>query len=261
MNIKSLKFQIFRCIVVSGLFFSTHTTLKAQQDISFNYETWWGVMTSAQVAPQWSVWNDAHFVDQLFFIYRTGLTYHNKKDNIVGTAGYGWLRLTAPFSEGSLVRTEHRPWGQVIFRVPSTKKVSTSFRFRYDARFIRNVAQSDFLPGYSFNHRWRFNNALRYNWGNLISPNTRFTNSFLNEALFTTGPGSNGFRHEHRTHFLAGLAKGNINYSIGYVIRYINLSPEIARINHGMVFWVTINFNLMKGKLPTIKEFPGDHVD
>jgi hypothetical protein len=247
----------FLCVLI----FSNPIAVSAQQEFEYNYETWWGVMTSAQISNQWAVWNDVHFVNELFFIYRTGMTYHNKADNIVTTAGYGWLKLGAPFSNGSLVRTEHRPWMQTIFRIPSTKKISTSFRFRYDARFIRNLEPDELGEGYSFNHRWRFNNALRYSWGNIISPNTRFTTSFLNEFLFTTGPGPNGFRHEHRTHFLGQLNKGNFHYSLGYVVRYINISPERARINHGLVFWLTINLNLMKGPLPTFQEFPSDHVD
>ncbi len=67
--------------------------------------------------------------------------------------------------------------------------------------------------------------------------------------------------HEQRTHLLGQLNKGNFTYSLGYVVRYINISPEIARINHGLVFWLTINLNLMKDRLPTFIEFPSDHVD
>jgi hypothetical protein len=233
----------------------------AQKEISYNYETWWGVMTSAQVSKHWAVWNDVHFVDQLFFIYRTGITYHSKSDNLVTTVGYGFLKLTAPFSEGSLVRPEHRPWMQSVYRVPSTKKISTSFRFRYDARFIRNLEPEQLGEDYSFNSRWRFNNALRYNWGNLISPNTRFSTAFLNESLFTSGPGPNGFPFEHRTHLLGQLNKGNFTYSIGYILRYIDVNPTTARINHGMVFWLSINLNFRKEKLPTFNEYPSDHMD
>lgn len=232
----------------------------AQQNISVNEEVWWGVMTSAQVSNRFSIWNDAHFVNELFIIYRTGLTYHPKVDNFVTTVGYGFLKLTTPNSVGSLIRPEHRPWMQSTYRVPSAKKLSTSFRFRYDARFIQNLEAGNLDDGFSFNHRWRFNNALRYSWGDLISKNTRFTTTLLNEALFTSGPGSNGFRHEHRTHFLGQLGKGNFVYSLGYVIRYINLNPTTARINHGPVVWITVNLNFMKEKLPTFTEFPSDHV-
>jgi hypothetical protein len=79
-----IKILIFCFVFHSGV---------AQQQFSFNDEVWWGVMTSVRVAEKWSVWNDAHFVDETFFIYRTGMTYHNKRDNIVTTAGLSWLVL------------------------------------------------------------------------------------------------------------------------------------------------------------------------
>lgn len=243
------------------IFLSNSIRPSAQQQIEYNYETWWGVMTSVRVSEKWSVWNDAHFVDETFFIYRTGMTYHNKSDLIVTTAGYSWLRLTTPLSEGRLIRTEHRPWMQTIFRIPSTKKLSTSFRFRYDARFIQNLESGQLAEGFSFNHRWRFNNALRYTWGNVISPKTVLSTSLLNEALFRTGPGPNGVRHEHRTHLIGGLSKGPITYSVGYIVRYINISPERARLNHGMVFWLTINLNAMKKKNTEFVELPEDHMN
>lgn len=243
------------------IFLSNSIKPNAQQQFQYNYETWWGIMSSVRVSEKWSVWNDAHFVDETFFIYRTGMTYHNKRDNIVTTAGYSWLRLTTPLSEGKLIRTEHRPWMQTIFRVPSSKKLSTSFRFRYDARFVQNLESGELSEGFAFNHRWRFNNALRYNWGIVLSPKTVLSTSLLNEALFTTGPGSNGVRHEHRTHLIMGLSKGPITYSVGYLVRYINISPERARLNHGMVFWLTINLNAIKKKPTEFVEFPENQMD
>jgi hypothetical protein len=254
-NIKKVIF-LFMYFVLS-----TFSIVSAQQEFQYNYETWWGVMSSVRVSQRWSVWNDAHFVDETFFIYRTGMTFHNKRDNIVTTAGYSWLKLTTPLSEGKLIRTEHRPWMQTIFRIPSSKKLSTGFRFRYDARFIQNLESGQLAEGFSFNHRWRFNNALRYNWGNVISENTILATSLLNEALFRTGPGPNGVRHEHRTHLIMGLNKGPLTYSIGYIVRYINVSPELARLNHGMVFWLTININAIKKSKAPFVEFPVDHVD
>jgi hypothetical protein len=253
-------YKKFHLLLVSILLL-TPVISNAQQQFQYDYETWWGVMSSIRVSEKWSVWNDAHFVDETFFIYRTGMTYHNNRDNIVTTAGYSWLRLTTPLSEGRLIRTEHRPWMQTIFRVPSTKKLSTSFRFRYDARFIQNLESGQLGEGFSFNHRWRFNNALRYTWGNVISPKTVLSTSFLNEALFRTGSGPNGVRHEHRTHLIGGLSTGKVTYSIGYIVRYINTSPERARINHGMVFWLTINLNAIMKKPTEFIEYPEDHVN
>ncbi|UJP63812.1 porin family protein [Mongoliitalea daihaiensis] len=237
------------------------TASYGQRDASFAYETWWGVMTSTQISNKLAIWNDAHFVNDLFFIYRTGLTFHNLSDNLVTTVGYGYLRLGDPFSEGRLKRSEHRPWMQTVYRVPSTRPLSTSFRFRYDARFIQDLGPESLVDEFSFNHRWRFNNAIRYNFGELVSPNTRFATAFLNESLFRTGPGTGGFRYEHRTHLLTQLTKGNFTYSLGYVMRYIPLNAESIRINHGPVFWLSINLNAMKNrKTQTFEEFPSDHI-
>lgn len=248
---------IYKILILCLLFSQGY----AQREISVGNETWWGIMTSAQISKRFALWNDAHTVDELFFIYRTGLTYHPVSDNFVTTAGYGFLKLRAPFSEGRLVRPEHRPWMQTIYRVPSAKKLSTGFRFRYDARFMRDLEQGELGDGFSFNHRWRFNNSLRYAWGNLPGINTRFTSTLLNEALFTTGPGPNGVRHEHRTHLLGQFSKGNFILSLGYMVRFLNSSPVSARINHGPVIWLTVNLNLMKGNLPTFLEYPSDHAD
>jgi hypothetical protein len=78
-------------------FLSYSIQSRAQQQFQYNYETWWGVMTSVRVSEKWSVWSDAHFVDETFFIYRTGMTYHNKRDNLVTTAVYSWLVLPSLF--------------------------------------------------------------------------------------------------------------------------------------------------------------------
>lgn len=97
-----------------------------------------------------------------FFIYRTGLTYHSKSDNLDTIVGYGFLKLTAPFSNGNLVRPEHRPWMQTIYRVPSTQNLSTSFRFSYDVRFIKDLKPDATDETFSINHRWLIKSALHY---------------------------------------------------------------------------------------------------
>lgn len=121
--------KIIRIILL--LLLSFQTPIYGQRDVAYAYETWFGVMTSTQISNKLAIWNDAHFVNDLFFIYRTGLTIHNKADNLVTTVGYGYLRLGDPFSEGRLKRTEHRPWMQSVYRIPSSRPLSTSFRFRY----------------------------------------------------------------------------------------------------------------------------------
>jgi hypothetical protein len=233
----------------------------AQRDVTVNQETWWGVMTSVQVAERWSIWNDGHFVNDLFIIGRTGVTYHSSKIDLITTVGYGYLRLGAPFSNGELVRPEHRPWMQSIYRLSAMGKWRTSFRFRYDARFIADLEPDQVAATFSFNHRWRLNNALRYDLGALIAPNTRLNATLLNESLFTTGSGPNGFPFEHRTHILGQLIHGSFTYSIGGIGRYIVIDQDRARFNFGPVFWLSINLSARKTSATNIPEFPGDHSD
>lgn len=219
-------------------------------------------MTNTKFSKSWSWWNDAHFVNNLFFIYRTGLTYHTPNNRFVITGGYAWLRLGTPFSDGSLIRTEHRPWYQVVYRIPAKSPFSVSFRYRYDARFRQDFNREDqvMLDSFSFNHRHRFNMGLRYNWGNVVSKNSNLITSFLNESLFTTGEGIDGFNFEHRTHLLAGLnIKGN-TYTIGYLFRYIPSDTRI-QVRHGLVLWVTMNFVTKKMLTRSFNEYPADHAE
>ncbi len=230
------------------------------RDIAVNYETWWGLMTTAQYSKRMSMWNDFHHVNGLFWIARTGLNYHNPKDNIVATAGYGMLGLGTPWSDGALIRREHRPWGQVVYRWQPVGNWSFSNRFRYDARFFADLDREAerIQDSYSFNHRWRFNAAVRYSFGNLISPSTIFSLGFLNESLISTGPGNNGFPFEHRTHLMANLRYRGTTYSLGYIGRYIEVNDQQARINHGLVVWVSLHMKTKRyGR--TFIELPGEH--
>jgi hypothetical protein len=83
----------------------------------------------------------------------------------------------------------------------------------------------------------------------------------LNESLITSGSGPNGAPFEHRTHLLGQLNKGDFTYSLGYIVRYIDVNPNLSRLNHGPVFWLTINLNLMKKHPIHFTEFPEDHAD
>lgn len=218
-------------------------------------------MTSARIHERFSMYNDWHYSQDLFVAYRTGLTYHPKKDNLVTTIAYAYLKLSTPFSDGDLVRSEHRPWMQIIYRVPSTKRLRASFRFKYDARFIQDLNTESLAETYSFNNRWRINNALRYRLTNQENAPSIWNAVMLNESLITTGPGPNGVPYEHRTHFLGEFQKRSYVVSVGYMIRYLGVSPEQAVMTHGPIVWLTINFNLKKDTSPRFVDFPEDHSD
>lgn len=246
--------------IASFLFVLISISAFCQREIDFGFEQpWSGIMTSLRVSERFSIYNDFHYGRYLFVAYRPALTYHSKNDKLITTAGYANIRLSAPFSEGKLIRPEHRSWLQLVYRIPSTKSLSTSFRFKYETRFIRDLNSESLANTYSYNHRWRFNNSLRYNifTGNNI---TRQVNGVLiNESLITTGPGPNGVFFEHRTNIMGEYRNGNFVYSAGYMFRFLGINPNLVRINHTFVFWLTINLNFKKNNESLFMENPEDH--
>jgi hypothetical protein len=217
-------------------------------------------MTSTRIARHWSIYADLHYSHQLFVAPRAGITFHPKGDNFVTTVAYAYLGLTAPFSDGKLVRPEHRPWMQIVYRIPSAKRLSASFRFKYDMRFIRDLLPDQLADTYSLNHRWRFNNALRYriNPGNA---KTIFNALMINEALITTGPGPNGVPYEHRTHLMGEAGMGKYVLALGGMVRYLGETPNGIRMTFGPVIWLTMNLNFSKFSTPKIIDNPEDHTE
>ncbi|WP_194778071.1 DUF2490 domain-containing protein [Pararhodonellum marinum] len=242
------------------LVFCTCISLRAQRQTDLNTEVWYGLMTSGQIAPNWSLWLDAHHVPELFLIFRSGLTFHTEDQKLAITLGYAQLDLTAPFSDGSLVRPEHRPWGQLVYRLPSKSDFSVSFRYRHDMRYRADLGVSEVMDSFSLNHRMRFNNSLRYNWKNALSPHFNFSNTLFNESLVTIGPSAVDNPFEHRIFMLFSFQKRTVTVSPGYHIRMATPNPEVLRINHGFFLWVTINYQFKNFKRHTLKEFPGDHI-
>ncbi|WP_373496727.1 DUF2490 domain-containing protein [Aquiflexum sp.] len=234
--------------------------LSAQRQTQVNTEVWYGLMTSGQIAPNWSFWLDTHHVPELFLILRGGLTFHTEDQRIAITAGYANLSLTAPFSEGKLIRPEHRPWGQVVYRLPTQTDFSVSLRYRHDARYRGNFSTTEITDGFSLNHRMRFNASLRYNWRNALSPHFNFSATLFNESLITVGPAPVDNPFEHRIFVLFSFQKKAITLSPGYHIRLATPNPETIRINHGLFLWITINYKFKDFRRHNLKEFPGDHI-
>ncbi|SMD45218.1 Protein of unknown function [Aquiflexum balticum DSM 16537] len=242
------------------LFFIITFSSFAQRQKSVNSEVWFGFMTSGQIAPKWSLWLDTHHVPDLFLILRGGLTYHTADQKFALTAGYARLGLATPFSEGSLIRPENRPWGQIVFRVPSKNNFSASFRYRHDMRYRANLTQTEVIDGFSLNHRLRFNVSLRYNWKNALSPHFNFSTTLFNESLFTQGPAPSSNPFEHRTFLLFSFQKKTVTFSPGYHIRFSLPTSNTLVINHGLFLWINVNYKFKDFRRHTLKEFPGDHI-
>jgi hypothetical protein len=228
--------------------------------IDWNSETWWGLMSSTRVSDRWSIYADLHYSRQLFVAPRAGITFHPKDNNFVTTVAYAFLSLSTPFSEGRLIRSEHRPWMQMVYRVPSKRRVSASFRFKYDMRFIRDVLSDQLVDGFSLNHRWRFNNAVRFHIKPAIKKPS-YSVVLINEALITTGPGPNGVPYEHRTHFMGEISKRKLVLSVGGMVRYLGKTPNGIRMTIGPVVWLTMNLNFSQSIKNSYFENPEDHIE
>jgi hypothetical protein len=242
--------------------FFIHFSGFAQREVRVNDEVWFGLMTSGQIAPRWSFWLDSHHVPELFFILRGGLTYHSANQKFAITGGYAGLGLTTPFSDGKLIRPERRPWGQIVYRVPSSSDLSLSLRYRHDMRYRARFNSTEIIDGFWLNHRMRFNASLRYNWKNRLSPHFNFSNTLFNETLFTLGPDPVVNPVEHRTFLLFSFQKKSITLSPGYHIRFAKpqINSNILQINHGLFLWINMNYQFKNFRRHTLQELPADHI-
>ncbi len=245
-------------VLVFLIFAASFCYGKAQAQAQLRTESWWGLMTSGQIGNRWSLWLDTHYVPEIFWIGRSGLTYHTRDETFNYTIGYAGLYLTTPFSEGSLIRPEHRPWGQVIFRLPSSGQYGVSFRFRYDARFRANHDEVALTEGYGFIQRYRFNSAIRYNFGQTEAIKANLSLSLVNETLFSTGPGVVDIPIEHRVFLLLGAQKRTATLSPGYHLRLQSTQSGEVRALHGFVLWINLNYRLRDFKRHLLEEYPSD---
>jgi hypothetical protein len=256
MNLVTFGMARFFFLVLMGIGFFSPSRVDAQAQL--RSESWWGLMTSGQIGNRWSLWMDTHYVPELFWIGRSGITYHTKDETFNYTFGYAGLYLTTPFSEGRLIRPERRPWGQVIFRLPSSGQYGVSFRFRYDARFRANHDEFELTDGYGFIQRYRFNSSIRYNFGQMEAIKSNLSLSLVNETLFSAGPGRVDIPIEHRVFFLLGAQRRTATLSPGYHLRIQSTQTGEVRALHGFVVWINFNYRLRDFKRHLLEEYPAD---
>lgn len=214
-------------------------------------------MTSTQLNKKYSLWNDAHFVPDGFFLIRTGITRHLKPVNI--TAGYAYGRLPVSAGNGSLNRAEHRPWAQAQASFPLGRHVVVIPRFRYDARFRQNIANGEPVNSYSFLNRVRFMTTLR----KFITANeTTIGRPFVgisNELLLNFGANVTFNRFDqNRISLTAGTKYKNIQVQVGYMNRYVKTGPDRFTQNHTLVLWVTHNLNVKRTATKSDTELDGE---
>jgi hypothetical protein len=231
-----------------------------QRETVVNTEVWYGLMTSGQLNKNWSLWLDSHYVPELFLIYRGGLTYHSDNKQWALTLGYAGLGLTTPFSDGKLIRDERRPWGQLVYRMPSKTNLSASFRYRHDMRYRQQFSTTELLDRFQLNHRSRFNASVRYHWKNISTPDLNFSTTLFNESLITLGPAPADNPFEHRVFMLFSVQRNTVTISPGYHLRMGFPSPDRMRINHGFFLWVNINYRLKELKRSRVIVYPEDRI-
>ncbi|MGY6559611.1 MAG: DUF2490 domain-containing protein [Nitritalea sp.] len=233
---------------------------QAQREVNFIPELWGGFMTSGQIAPRVSIWMDTHFVPELFLIGRGGLTFHSADQKWSFTAGYAALMLRTGFSDGRLVRPEHRPWGQIVYRLPPAGPFTSSLRYRHDMRYRALLDGTEILDEFQLNHRLRANFSMRYNFGRRLSPHFNTSISLLNESLWTVGPAFADNPYEHRIWPMLNIQHRAVTFSPGYHFRLSFPNPETLNVRSGFFLWVTINYDWRNFKRHFLREFPTDHM-
>lgn len=239
------KFKLSLLLSISVTCISGFSQTKDVNDVK---QVWLGYMSSTRLSQHYSWWNDFHFVPQGFFVARTGITRHIKSVNL--TAGYAYLLLPT-YSGSSLQRKEHRPWAEIFYTLPVNKSVQFIQRYRYEARFKENVKDSMVTNGYSFTNRARLFFGLRKNfkWNESakITPFILVADELL--VNFGANVTYNTF-DQNRILVSIGLQKGNTQYQLGYMNRFVQTGVSEFSNNNTICIWVTQKFSLQKKHSP-----------
>lgn len=238
-------FILFYCCV---LLLATPIDSFAQpKNVKSVNQFWFGYMSSTRLNTRYSWWNDFHYAPQGFFVARTGITRDIKSVNV--TAGYAFLLLPTYPGNSQLQRKEQRPWAEIFFTLPVNKSIQFIQRYRYEARFKENIKDSMVTDGYTFTNRVRLFLGLRKNF--TLTENAKITPFILiaDELLINFGDQItyNTF-DQNRVLLSLGIQKGNTQYQVSYMNRFVQTGVSEFTENHMLCFWVTQKFSLQKRK-------------
>jgi hypothetical protein len=196
---------------------------------------WMGYISSYPFGGKFAVWNDAHWVDGIFFLGRHGLSWF-PGSHIGLTGGYAWL-FTGAGKFPALERFEHRPWGQVTWSANLRGGHALHLRYRQDWRIRQRlesgIPQSDFVN----NQRLRFMAGIRRPLkGNTLEGRTPFL-VLGNEIIFNAGPATGFGLDQNRTWLLFGVASGPVTFQYGYMARFVPGKQD--RLFHHITLWVS----------------------
>ena len=209
----------------------------AAQTATHEGEAWAAYISTIRLSKRLAIWNDFHFVTHTFYVSRHGLTW-SLTPQLDISGGYAWVITSTSFSD-RLLRPEHRPWGQVVFRAPLTPKISFQGRFRYDARFRKQLQNGAVIDEWGFNNRLRLMARLRFQLKELPR-DWRLHADVMDEILFNTGRQVKQGIDQNRSFFLLGLTHKNLTLLGGYCLRAL---PGME-FKHGATVWVVHTISL-----------------
>jgi len=97
-------------------------------------------------------------------IAHTHLHYLIKNFEPAVGCSFSWIYAQIPEDGYKVVTPEIRPFQELTYHIPLTKKLKFQERVRVDERYIRQVnkAKTELEDGYNFNFRFRFRSQLSY---------------------------------------------------------------------------------------------------
>lgn len=132
---------------------------QAPKTINEHSQAWFAYFNQTRLSDKWGLWLDVHarradFLDRWnLLLFRPGLTYY-LNDHVRLTAGYAY-GAHFPASNLQPVRSEHRPWQQILWTSRS-KKLQTLQWVRLEEKFNQKIANNELLDKYAFNFRVRY---------------------------------------------------------------------------------------------------------
>ncbi|GAB4328623.1 MAG: hypothetical protein OHK0038_02510 [Flammeovirgaceae bacterium] len=187
------------------------------------------------------MFNDIHFVPDVFLVLRTGLTYKTPIKNLNTTLGYGYLNLYPSRFDYHTLRPEHRVWGQTTYNHSANERIRFSHRARYEARFRHKMKDDEKIEGYNFNWRWRYMVQIRYNFPKKDTQKGLFYAWLAGEILVNSGKEiKNNFRtDQYRLLLGAGYQINSLSFQLMYINRTVlSASADIYTMNHTLGLWV-----------------------
>jgi hypothetical protein len=210
------------------------------QETEFRNEYWFGLFFTHKLNKKWSAWHDHHYTTKAFYLSRVGLTYLLPKETTI-TVGYGYVATATPFSE-RIIRPEHRPWAQIEKRFAPIPTLTFRTRFRYDARFRKAISEDEVLDEFTFNHRFRFMNSLRFFVYKHPGKPKWHINLMHELLLFANGPLNVVSIDQNRYYLMPGITFKHTTLLTGYYIRALPPREGKQVINQGLCFWLLNNF-------------------